>query len=660
MRPNNHRPSSFHVAVAGQPNTGKSTIFNALTGLHQEVGNWAGKTVEKKMGKAVINGETFQFVDLPGTYSLLARSEEEKIAVQHIMEEQIDAIVIVVNAANLARTLNYCLDILLIGVPCILAVNMADVAQYNGININIESLENALDIPCIELVASKKRGVENLRNVLSLPIRISNRKLLPELIEKIPLELKEKYKEILKIVSTTSEKNIDMERLVWKAMEGDTFADKKIKQLIHKTGNIFPEIAATQAQTARFTWIQEILEECIIAEEPQETLTQRCDKFFLHPFWGYVFMAVILLSAISVGLLVGYPTGIGISILIQDISTFVVNSLPSSMPMLTALIQSIFLSASALVCMVPLIAVFYFIFSFLEEIGYIPRTAFLMDSLMTKLGLNGMSFIPLLFSLPCNIPGIIGTRTIAHTQQRLHTLLLIPLVPCSSKIIVLLTLCTWLFSPIGAIIAACGIMGFSFLLFMIASIWLKKTLMKGENSYDMLMELPLFHAPNFQIIGLHVLHNVLAFLKKASAIILGFGVILWFLSYYPAGNINSSYLGMIGTRLEPLASFMGLDWKLLTSLMTSALSRETVLPTMALLYNVPIESLKVTLQTQITTASAISFLLAQFLSMPCLPTLGMIFKESNSLKKTFFVACYTILLPIVVSIGTYTMLTIVL
>ncbi|NMC50378.1 MAG: ferrous iron transport protein B [Desulfovibrio sp.] len=656
MMQHDHRPTSLHVAVAGQPNTGKSTIFNALTGLRKEVGNWAGKTVEKKTGKAVINGKTFQFVDLPGTYSLLARSEEERIAVRHIMEERTDAIVIVVNAANLGRTLNYCLDILLLGVPCVLAVNMVDVARQHGIHIDAQAIGKTLDIPCLELVASRKQGVEPLRQALARPLRASDRHLLPELVEKLPPELQAHYKRAVAAASAAPQARGNTAWTIWKAMEGDALAQNTIGRLLPGNGGLFPETAASEAQAARFAWIREMLAECVTIEKTCATVTQRCDKLFLHPLWGYVFMAVILLLAVSVGLLAGYPTGIAISVILQQAATFATSSLPANMPMLGAMLQSIFLSASALFCMVPLIAVFYFIFSLLEEIGYMPRAAFLMDSLMTRLGLNGMSFIPLLFSLPCNIPGIIGTRTIANARQRLHTLLLVPLVPCSSKIIVLLTLCTWLFSPLGAIVTACGIMGFSFLLFVAGSLGLKRVFAKEKNSYDMLLELPQFHAPNFQIIGINVVHNVLAFLKKASAIIFGFGVILWFLSYYPAGKINHSYLGMLGTALGPLASAMGLDWKLLTSLMTSALSRETVLPTMALLYNVPVESLKMTLQAQVTTASAISFLLAQFLSMPCLPTLGMILKESGSWTKTCFVAAYTIFLPVIVSIAAYAVL----
>lgn len=644
----------FYVAVAGQPNTGKSTIFNGLTGLRQEVGNWAGKTVEKKMGKSIINGKNFVFIDLPGTYSLLARSEEEKIAVDYILKEKPDAIIVVVNAADLRRTLNYLLDIIMLEIPCILAVNMIDVAKQHGINVDIHRLEKALDIPCVELVASRKQGIENLSQKISIASKPKKYDLLTELVYKLSPKLQDIYNSLLE----KNKKDRTWRRYAWKALEGDTVSLEQVGQGKELLASIIAESATIQTQSARFSWIQNILDTCIERNKSQKTLTERWDSIFLHPLWGYVCIAVILLFAISTGLLIGYPTGIWISVLIQDISSFILTNLPENWYILKALVQSIFLSSMSLICMIPLIAIFYFIFSFLEEIGYMPRVSFLMDSLMNKLGLNGMSFTPLLFALPCNIPGIIGVRTISTVKQRIHTLLLVPLVPCSSKIIVLLTLCAWIFSPIWSIIAACFIMFFAFCVFVILSIGLKNTIFKNGNGYDMLMELPQYHMPNFQIIGMNVFHHVLAFLKKASTIIFGFGIILWFLSYYPSGDISNSYLSMIGKFLNPIASLMGIDWKLLTSLMTSALSRETVLPTMALLYNVPIEELKITLHLEIGTASAISFLIAQFLSMPCLPSLGMVLKESGSWKLTFAVAAYTILLPITMSIIVYNIISI--
>ncbi|WP_027180095.1 ferrous iron transport protein B [Maridesulfovibrio bastinii] len=648
--------SSLNIAVAGQPNTGKSTVFNALTGLHQDVGNWAGKTVEKKTGKAVIGGKKFQFVDLPGTYSLLARSEEERIAVDYIIDGKPDAVLVVVNAANLGRTLNYCIDIMLMGVPCVLAVNMADVARQHGISIDIEKLEKSLGIPCVELVASRKIGIDELQHLLVRDLKPSDRDLLAELTTFATPELSKAYNAL---VNRGSEFVVGGDRLeldVWKALEGDSIALRKIRKWPEELGTDFVESSFTDTQAARFAWIHEILTDCVSSDDSKISFSDKWDKYFLHPFWGYLIIAGVLLSVLTLGLLVGYPSGIWIGIGLQKLSVATVGIIPSDMLVIKALVQSIFLSSMSLLCMVPLIAVFYFIFSFLEEVGYMPRVSFMMDSLMQRLGLNGMSFTPLLCALPCNVPGIIGVRTIATAKQRMHTLLLIPLVPCSSKIIVLLTLCTWLFSPLGAIAAAAGIMLFSFAVFVLGSLVFKNTLFRKGESYDMLMELPQFHSPNYKIILMNVYHQVLAFLKKASTIVMFFGVIFWFLSYYPDGNISSSFLAMLGRKIEPLASLMGLNWKLLTSLMTSVLSRETVLPTMALLYNVPVDDLSFTLRSGITTASAISFLLAQFLSMPCLASLGMIFKESDSWRATLLVIAYSIVLPVLISILTYTFL----
>ncbi len=639
----------IRVAVAGQPNTGKSTIFNGLTGLRQEVGNWSGKTVEKKLGRAVIDGRRYVFVDLPGTYSLLARSEEERIAADYIVNERPDCVIVVANAADLRRTLNYLVDILLLEIPCLLAVNMVDVAGQHGVTIDMAALERALGIPCVGLVASKRQGIRALAARIADAARPDAAGILAELVHLLP-ERERSWMEAALAKRPQNVPELVFKRALWKSLEGDIRA---VAQTGESDWGTRPEDAAMAAQAARFAWLEKRLGPCLTRDQAGDSLTRRCDRFLLHPVLGYVCIAVILLFAICAGLLIGYPTGIWISVLLQECSELVLSIMPESWNIIRALVQSVFLSAMSLICMVPLIAIFYFIFSFLEEVGYMPRVSFLMDSLMSRLGLNGMSFTPLLFALPCNIPGIIGIRSIATVKQRIHTLLLIPLVPCSSKIIVLMTLCGWMFAPGWSVLAAAGIMFLSFVIFIAVSLGLKNSLFRKGAGYDMLMELPQYHMPNFRIIGTSVLHHTLAFLKKASTIIFGFGIILWFLSYYPSGSISTSYLSMTGRFLDPVAGLMGIDWKLLTSLMTSALSRETVLPTMALLYNVPVEQLKDCLQLQVGAASAISFLAAQFLSMPCLPALGMLLKESGSLKITLAVAVCTIVLPMTVAIIMY-------
>lgn len=637
------------VAVAGQPNTGKSTVFSALTGLAQEVGNWPGKTVEKRMGRAPAAEGGYMVVDLPGGYSLQAQSPEEAIASGYLAEARPDLTVVVASALSPERTLAYALDAMSGDRAALLVLNMADMAEKNGVRIDANAVERALGVPVLLLSAVRRGDVGRLRVAVREALARPRRAVVDwaSLAGLLPAPERAEYDNALRAAAdATGMSGNDAAGLVWRVLLGGTGG-----------GAEFPEPSPElrhAARTARYAWAQRLVGRSGEDALRNGSTTARWDAFLLHPLWGGLTMAAILLGALVAGFGVGFPLAHGMSELFKAAEPYIARVLGVDMPLLTAMSLGALKGVGAVFAMLPFIVVFHFVFAVLEDVGYMARAAFLMDRIMSAIGLDGRAFIPLLFSVPCNITGVVGARIIDSGRERLLTLLLVPLVPCTAKIVVTVSLSMWLFDWWAGLGVVLGLLAMNMAVLAACSIVFGRFLGPGDASRGLLMELPHFHAPNFRTIAGAVVRNARSFLHKASTLIVCFSVVLWFVAYYPGGTLEASLLGRFGKAIAPLGEWMGADWRLLTALLASGVSKEAVLATMGVLYDASGGQLAEALRASVTPAGGIAFMAAQSLFVPCVATLGILFSESRSWKVLAAILSYTLLLPLVMAVALYT------
>jgi ferrous iron transport protein B len=627
-------PEKCSVALTGQPNVGKSSVFNLLTGLNQHVGNWTGKTVDCKMGTFKYKGTDFTVVDLPGTYSLTAASEEERLARDFILHEHPDLIVAVVNAATLERSLYLVAELLLLPVPIVIALNMIDVAEQEGIQVEPRVLEAALGIPVVPLIASKGTGLVRLEETILETIGhfISFDPKRPSILPAHQAILNE-LKDLIQDYVPASH---PLEWVALKMLEGD-------EQLTQMMKNAMPEAAWEPVHTllyqhedaildiagARYEWVARIIRAALV--EPKVTrvgLTARLDKYFTHPLWGTLALILMLGGVFFLTYKVGSPIQAYLSRGTVLLAGWVRAAWSNGPDWLVEFFASGMLGGLGMVLtFLPILLIFFAILGFLEDTGYMARAAYISDRWMHMMGLHGKSFMPILLGFGCNVPAVMGTRIIESKRARLLTTLLIPLVPCTARMAVI-AIVAGIFFGANAFWVAWGLVGFSMLILLGLGLVLHHFLFENEH-VPFIMELPLYHLPNFKTIGMYVRNNVLGFLQKAGSTILVATLIVWVLSYFPSGSITTSYLSVAGKALEPAGRWMGLPWPVLVALLTSFVAKENTLATLGVLYG----SLD-TLRSVMTPAAGLAFLVFQLLFIPCVGTVAAIRQETRSWKWT--------------------------
>ncbi|MBN1641794.1 MAG: ferrous iron transport protein B [Anaerolineae bacterium] len=632
------------VALAGQPNVGKSTIFNALTGLNQHVGNWPGKTIAQKTGEYECNGMRFRLIDLPGTYSLTANSEEERIAREYIIREQPDVVIAVVDAAILERSLYLVAELLQLAPPVVLALNMMDVAAQEGIHIEPPVLEAALGIPIVPMSASRDVGIDALAQVVyalvqgQMPyapvapgIRPDHQQLLDQIesliVEYVPSPYRAHW-------------------VALKLLEGDQVITSMVKEQLsaQRWGRVHRllrrhEDAILDVAGARYEWIGRMIRAAVVRPQlGQVTLTERLDRLATHPLWGLG----VLLAVLGVTFWLTYTLGTPIQEwldlhVVQAAATWLSRVLAGGPPWLSSLlIDGVLSGAGLMLTFVPILVIFFAALGVLEDTGYMARGAYVMDRFMHVMGLHGKSFLPLCLGFGCNVPAVMGSRIIESRRGRLMTILLAPLVPCTARLAVLATL-TPIFFGAYAVWVTWGLIGLNLLVLGVLGAVLSRTLFKGERA-AFIMELPLYHVPNARTIALSVWHNLVAFLRKASTVILLVSVLVWALSHYPGPDVAHSFLGIVGRALEPFGKLMGLEWPMLVALITSFVAKENVIATLGVLYGAqdPGSDLATALSQALSPAAALAFLAAQMLFIPCVATVAAIRQETGSWHWTTF------------------------
>ncbi|MBA4375724.1 MAG: ferrous iron transport protein B [Anaerolinea sp.] len=630
------------IALAGQPNVGKSTVFNLLTGLNQHVGNWPGKTVERKEGKFKYAGREYRLVDLPGTYSLTANSPEELITRDFILTEAPDLVVALVNAANLERSLYLVAELITLPAPLVVVLNMMDVAGQAGITIEANVLEAALGVPVIPLTATHAESTPHLLE--SIKKMVTSDVVQTPRVPEIRADHQEILDKMLCLLGEFVPSPYPENWVALKLLEGDREITQKMQAVLppDRWGQIHALLkdhddAMLAIASGRYEWIGRLTRAAVIHPKiGQISLTDRLDRWAAHPVFGLVLLGFILGLVFWLTFSLGSPAQQWFNTQIITPFGMMVNSwLAGSAGWLHSLIvDGIIGGVGSVLTFLPILIIFFATFGFLEDVGYMARAAYVMDNFMHWMGLHGKSFLPLFLGFGCNVPAVIGTRVIDSRKSRLLTILLAPFVPCTARMAVLAFLAPAFFGS-QAIWVIWGLVFFSLFILVVLGVVLNRVLFKGERS-AFIMEMPLYHIPNLRTIGMLIWQRSLSFVKKAGTIILLISVVVWALSVLPDGNIEHSALARIGQLVEPVGRWMGMDWKLTVALLTSFVAKENAIATLGILFGgVQDNGLSQTLATIYSPATALGFLTVSLLFIPCAATMSVIRQETGSWKWTF-------------------------
>ena len=663
------------VALAGQPNTGKSAIFNRLTGSNQHVGNWPGKTVEKKEGAFKYNSQSYKLVDLPGTYSLTANSLEEIVARDFIIKEQPDVLIVVVDASQLERTLYLVAETAMLRTETIVALNMMDIAEKEGRVLSPEAMGKEIGVKVIPMVASKNKGIPELLEAIKDSVDSGKPDKRPEqqVIEGDTLALLKEIKLIIKgcVPSPYSE-----EWTALKLLEGDEEISGIMRNSLEphrwqEIDKIVNNSHALLVPDSRYEWIQKIISSSTVEHPDRKNILARRHKFdriATHPVWGkFVAVGILLLgviTAVSIGFL-GMPFIRAVSLVADGTRTLLA---PAPVWLSSMMADGVILGVGLAAALSFFLMAVFIIVGFLEDVGYLPRLAYVFDSFMQRLGLHGKSFMPFLMSFRCNIGGVLGARVVDSWRQRLITVVMIPIIPCFAVWAMVSFIGTIFFGAITSLIVVVLLIAAAFHL-ILTSFLLRRIVVKGEAT-GLIMDLPPYHKPNLKTIWGYVWTNGKAYLKRGFTVIALMSFFIWLLSYFPNGNIETSFLASIGKFLNPVGKLMGFDWRLMVALIAATASKEAALATIAIIYGIgqkvtsltgvmittgiyEREALGSILMQTISPAAALAFLFAITFSIPCMATIGVLYSETRSLKWTAGASVYYTLSSLVMGILAY-------
>lgn len=653
------------IALAGQPNMGKSTLFNLLTGLNQHVGNWPGKTVEFREGVFHDNERDFRIVDLPGTYSLTASSPEEVIAREFILREQPDVVVVVVSAANLERSLYLVSELICLPSPMVVALNMMDVAEQEGIIVEPEVLQAALGVPVVPVTATRAAGVRELLAEVERCL-LGERRLVPRVPE-IRSDHRETVEEVLRQISGYVPAPYPSDWAAIKLLEGDSEITARLEKALPI--DRWQAVQATLAQhddammaiaSGRYDWIGRMMRAAVTNPRlGQISLTDRIDRWATHPVWGLGILAAILGLVFWLTFTLGAPLqewldariigGLG-----QAASGLLANA-PAWLHSLV--VDGIIGSVGSVLTFLPIMVIFFASFGLLEDVGYMARAAYVMDNFMHMMGLHGKSFLPIFLGFGCNVPAVLGTRVIDSPKARLLTILVAPLVPCTARMAVLAFVAPAFFGA-QAMLVTWGLILLALLLLVVSGVVLNRVLFNGERS-AFIMELPLYHIPNARTIGLLVWQRAQSFVKKAGTIILAMSIGVWLLSTLPNGDLQTSYLARLGELAAPVGSWMGMDWRLTVALLTSFLAKENAVATLGVLFGFSEGAgLAQTLAATYSLPTALGFLTVSMLFIPCAATVAVIRQETGSWRWTLLNIGFMLLVSVGAGIMMYHLATV--
>ncbi|EGS9999011.1 ferrous iron transport protein B [Clostridium perfringens] len=657
------------IALAGNPNCGKTSLFNLLTKSRQHIGNWPGVTVEKKEGTLKFKGESYKVIDLPGTYSLGAYSEDEIVARNYILMDKPDVVINVVDATNLERNLYLTTQLIEMGANVVIALNMIDQAEALNIEIDTNKLSKRLGVPIIKTSALKNRGIEEL-----IETSIHSKKNEKLININYGEDIENEIKNLSSLLETYKNKlEFPVNWTALKLLENDEYIKDKVKQLnspsifnkLEESNKTIEKNIGFEADMSivdkRYSFISSITEDVIKKpSEKQVTTTEKIDKIVTNKYLGIPIFALIMYCLYELTFIIGAGIQEWFGDLIAKAGVIISEwfSNMGAPELLVGFIdKGLFGGVGAVLSFLPLIMVMYFLLGLLEDSGYMARAAYVMDRLMRGLGLHGKTFVSMIVSVGCNVPGIMSTRTLENKKDRMIAILINPFISCGARMPIYAVFVEAFFpTHQGLVLFSLYVLGI--IVALISGKIFSKTLFKGESSY-FVMELPSYRIPSIKNVFLLMWEKAGAFFKKAGMIIFPMMIVLWALSVLPLGvepNSEHSILGMIGSFVAPLFILAGYGtWQAGVSLITGILAKESVVATMGMVYAgvEEGEALINVIQQVFTPLSAVSFLVMTLLYTPCLAALGAIKRETNSMKWTIFSAVYTFVIALVLSTLVY-------
>ena len=695
---------TINVALVGNPNCGKTSLFNIASGAHEHVGNYSGVTVDAKEGFFDFQGYHFRIVDLPGTYSLSAYTPEELYVRKHIIEETPDVIINVVDSSNLERNFYLTTQLIDMNVRMVIALNMYDELEASGNKLDYTQLSQLIGVPMVPTVCRRGEGVDKLfhviigiyeggdflsqkgeiRSEILEDLRDWHKTYVPDhefgshkeeedarprgYMRHIHInhgpELERSIEEVKKAISQNEDirHKYSTRFLSIKLLENDREIENFISTLpngkeiiairnketlrIRKVMNEDSEQAITDA---KYGFITGALKETFTDNHLEKEQTTRViDSIVTHRIWGYPIFFLFLYIMFEGTFVWGdYPMQ-GIEWLVDQLGNLIRNNMAEG-PLKDLLIDGIIGGVGGVIVFLPNILILYFFISILEDSGYMARAAFIMDKIMHRMGLHGKSFIPLIMGFGCNVPAIMATRTIEDRKSRLITMLVNPLMSCSARLPIYLVMIGAFFPNCASFMLLC-IYTAGILLAVIMARIFSKFLVKGEDS-PFVMELPPYRMPTSKSIMRHTWEKGAQYLKKMGGIIMIASIIIWFLGYYPrhdahesvAEQQENSYIGQIGKAIEPVIKPLGFDWKLGIGLISGVGAKELVVSTLGVLYTNEgdVENVNLSDRIPITPLVALAYMLFVLIYFPCIATFAAIKQESGSWKWAIFAAGYT-------------------
>ena len=650
------------IALIGNPNSGKTTVFNILTGSTAKVGNWPGVTVEKKEGQ-LLNHNSISVVDLPGIYSLSTYSDDEKVAKNHLLTRP-DIVVDIVDASNLKRNLYLTLQLLEMNQKVILALNVMDEAKKKYESIKVDLLADLLKVPVIPMVAQKNEGIDPLINSI----------LTYEQQEYSEFKLpygKEIEAEIAFLEKLFQEKEINipgysLRMLAIYSLEGDllvrTIMDKYgllsvIDEKIISLKSIFKDDLEMIFIEKRYGYIEGLLKTVLTKRKTVENkinLSDKVDKVVLNPFLGIVIFFAVMFLVFQITFSIGdYLKGY-LELLLEQISTLIANIVPNEL-LVSFLNDGVLGGVGTIITFLPNLILMFLLLSFLEDIGYMSRAAYLMDRFMRFFGLQGKAFIPIITGFGCTVPAVLAARTLEKKADRMTTILITPLISCSARLpIYVLFISAFFPRNRGLILFLIYIMGI--LLAVIMAKIFKKFLFKGKSA-PFVLELPPYRIPTLKASFIHTWDRVKEFLSRASTLILAMVILIWVLSTLPLGveyGSQESIIGIIGSFIAPALTPLGFGtYEAATALISGIVAKEVVVSTLGTIYGADGGGLVEVLANSWTTLQGLSFMVMSAIYIPCFATLATIKQETRSYKWMLFAIFYTVALGYLVSLIIY-------
>lgn len=638
---------NFKVALAGNPNTGKTTLFNRLTGSKQHVGNWPGVTIEKKEGIFSIAEHEITLVDLPGIYSMSVYSMEEIVARDFIMEQHPDLILNIVDGTNIERNLYLSLQLKELGIPMVVAVNMLDELKSKGIELDLNKLSNIMDTPCVAISAKNGSGMEEMIHSLIHETKSS--------VMNYDQDTESILKKISIIREVCQHDHVHDKFYGMKMLENDEAIIRDLHMSVAQQEELTqlqadfcqmksqPEIDMAVADM-RYTLIEEMLVQCArYTRENEISWSERIDMIVTNKYIGIpVFFAILFIMFITTFGPVGEGLKGIIESLIGDVITPTILQLLISLNTASWAIDlttTVITGVGSVLSFMPQIMLLFLFLSVLEDSGYMSRAAFLMDEMLRKIGLNGKAFIPMLMGFGCTVPAIMAARVMEHEEDRRMTMLLIPFMSCGARLPVY-ALFAGIFFPHYAGVAIFGMYVLGIVVAVGCGFLLRHTVFK-KNSSTFILELPPYRVPSFQVTMIHMWQKAKGFLIKAGTVIFSMTVLLWVLTNFSfnfqvVSDPGSSILGIIGRIISPLLIPLGFGhWQSAIALISGFIAKESVVSSMAVMYSTAdMTALSTTLTSIFTPVSAVAFMTFILLYVPCVAAVVAIRLESASWKFT--------------------------